>query len=170
MNRQSRGYTLVEMLVVIGLAGATLGLVAVSLQAVFRVGSRQRDAQAQAAMLLRVDLQFRADVHQAVSVTPAPANSAGPLDRLTLHHQDESQTQYSIEQVHVHRAVYRQGRQVHRDRFALGGNERAYFQLDTGPNGIQLACLVIEQHDTTVPRTDKLVGASQIRAVLPKKQ
>lgn len=140
-----RGYSLVELLVVISFFGVTLALVATSLHAILRTTTRFRDEEARAAMLLRLDLQFRTDVHLATRIESSASNSAGETEQLTMHRDDNLNVDYRIEGGRVYRLLSRQGTQVQRDAYTLGDHTHLRFETTGGLNEVSSVALLVEQ-------------------------
>jgi len=146
MRRCRDGYSLVEMLVVLTLAGTLLGTVSVTVAGLFRAERTMRDGLARDRDLERFSAQFRSDVHQAASGTLGQGDAAGEL---TLQGPDARTTRYTIESQKIQRVVARGEAIVQRETYGLAAQGWEIDQ-DNGapivsaqlPNGIRIDAVV----------------------------
>ena len=144
-RRVAHGFTLMEMIVVIGISGVTIGLLGVTLQTVLRATGAHQDSEAQIAMLTRLDVLYRSDVHQAVGASLAPTpGTTPPVEQLVLKQPDMTRIEYRCDGVHVHRTMFRAGQITHHDAFNLGPRAQIRFEIENGPYDRQHVSLVVE--------------------------
>lgn len=143
MRLHTRGFTLIEMLLAIAVSGVTLALVATSVQAVLRVASNVRVEETRSTILLRLDLQFRGDAHQATGIESAATNVSGGIDQLTMLCDDEVRIEYQIQDGTLHRRVSQHGSQIQRDSFRLGRHTQLQFEIGDATNGARTVGLLV---------------------------
>ena len=90
----SRGFTLIETLVLVTGLALIMSLVLVTLHALGQVSQNSRHQREAAATLLRLENHFRADAHAATATNPPLEFAVGPLDALRFLAPDGSVTHY----------------------------------------------------------------------------
>jgi type II secretory pathway component PulJ len=170
MNRTRRGHTLVEILAVIAVYGVTFSLLTVALHSIFRTTARFRDEESRSSMLVRLDLQFRADAHAATRWELASTKSTGEPAPLTLFGVDDVRIEYRMEKGQVHRLLSRPGAPVQRETYWLGNNVSTRFDVVTNSNEVPSAGLLIEQRPNAETSYHSPTRTQAIRAVLGSSQ
>ncbi len=169
MRCERRGFSLVEMIVAIGMTGVIIGMLGVILQSVLLVSRRHNDRDAEVLILMRLDGQFRTDVHEADRVT---LTLAGEQDesgsRLVLELPGERRIEYHYTEGRVHRTVTRQGATEHRDAFLVGDKSCASFSLNEAADGKQEVSLIVDRFATRSPEREEPNCTHRIVAVLSK--
>jgi prepilin-type N-terminal cleavage/methylation domain-containing protein len=134
-----RGFTLVEMTVVVSLASIVLGGVAVLLQGVWRAERSVADHRAIRAAMFRLGELFRADVHAgkvADAMTPPDGATA---DKIALALPGDRTVEYSWANAQIERVVRVNGEIVHQDTFPLPAGATAVWQVaDAEPRLVTL--------------------------------
>lgn len=166
MNRNRRGHTLVETLAVIAVYGVTFSLLTVAVHSIFRTTARFRDEESRSSMLVRLDLQFRADAHAATRWELNTAESAGEPTPLTFFSADDVRIEYRMEEGQVHRLLSRPGAPVQRETYWLGDNVSTRFDVVTNSNEVPSARLLIEQRPNAETSYRSPTRTQAIRAVL----
>jgi prepilin-type N-terminal cleavage/methylation domain-containing protein len=128
-NRANRrGTNLIELMVVISVLAVLLGLCAVTIQAVMRVGSDAQARRSAAAALGRLAEQFREDVHACDDVQLRP--SAG----LRLRPDPLMVIDYEVHAGRVARVESTGGQVSRHESYVLGRHDTAVFERrDDGP-------------------------------------
>jgi prepilin-type N-terminal cleavage/methylation domain-containing protein len=116
-----RGVSLIELLVVITVLAVLLGLCAITIQLLLRVGSDAQARRSAAASLGRLAEQFRADVHACDDVEVRP--SAG----LRLVLKPGVVIEYRVHAGSVARVESGEGRASRHESFVLGRHDTAAF-------------------------------------------
>ena len=119
MRSRRRGYTLVETLVVIAVLSVVLGSVTLSLHAMYRSARHMRDALARYQQLERLAIQFRVDVHQAVSATANNPDDPKVLHQLQLMLGDKRTVDYRLLETRIDRIVHNGGDLEHQDTYYI---------------------------------------------------
>jgi type II secretory pathway pseudopilin PulG len=142
-NRASRhGYSLIEMIVVISGLAVLLGLCAITIQLVMRVGSDAQSRRSNAAALGRLAEQFREDVH---GCDDAQAQSPGGL-RLTRS--PRVVIDYQTRDGRVDRIESVDGQASRHESFTLGRHSTVVFERrDDGPR--RFLALVVDPNART---------------------
>ena len=128
-NRSARrGISLIEVMVVISVLAALLGLCAVTIQLVMRVGSDAQARRSAAAALGRLAEQFREDVHACDDVQLR--TSAG----LRLRLNPRVMIDYELHAGRIARVESTDGQASRQESYVLGRNDTAVFdRRDDGP-------------------------------------
>ncbi len=123
-----RGYTLVEMLVVVTVFAFLLASVALAMGTLFRAQGELQDELAQAATASRLASQLRADAHLAASAfVVQEGGTPGPL--LTLPH---ATVIYRTYPRRIVRTVMQDDSETHREVFPLPEGTTARWELSSG--------------------------------------
>lgn len=123
-----RGISLIEMMVVISSLAILLGLSAVMIQLLLRLGSDAQARRSAAASLGRLAEQFRADVHasEAAEIRPA-AGLRLKLDRDVV-------VDYELRTGRIARVESTGGQAVRHESYVLGRHDNAVFERrEDGP-------------------------------------
>jgi prepilin-type N-terminal cleavage/methylation domain-containing protein len=125
-----RGFTLIEVLIVVTAVSALLALCAVTIQLLFRLSSDSQSRLSAAMALERLARQFRADVHGSERARlggddKSPAQP--PVLRLAMDTGHE--VTYSPRAESVVRTETRAGKPVRREEFTFGRSRTARFEL-----------------------------------------
>jgi prepilin-type N-terminal cleavage/methylation domain-containing protein len=130
MRKMRRGYSLIEMLVVIAITGTTLTIVALIMHTLYQADRRLREDLEEQRNLQRIASQLRTDAHQAISVATSKV-AENPLARvLTLSFSDNRIIEYSLAGKGVDRIVKRGSEVVHRDRFQFASASGSFWIMD----------------------------------------
>lgn len=149
-----RGYSLVEMIVVLTLISVALSSIALVLHSLHRAERRLRDDGDFARTVQRLETQLRADAHAARGGGQIAFGNAPSA--LTLLMPGEQTVTYTIEPGGVERLV-RQGEATkHREWFALAGASLAWSSNSTGPQEY-VATLILEASNDRM-RADQLAA------------
>ena len=122
---QRRGYSLVEMLVVMTLMAVVMSSIALVLHGLHRAERRLHDDVDFDRTLQRLATQFRVDAHAARGAGEI-ADDDDSQSALTLEMPDEKTVTYSIEPGGVRRLVRQGENTIHREWFALAGTSLAW--------------------------------------------
>jgi type II secretory pathway pseudopilin PulG len=116
-GRPRRGYTLIEMVIVIGAAMLIMGLVGSLLGALFKVERGSRAAVNDATTVSRLARQFREDVHASESLkTTTPKPSGIGLELIGI---DGATTAYLVDGGRLIREASREGKVRAREAYAI---------------------------------------------------
>lgn len=110
MKSTQRGFTLVELLAVLAVFSATLGMAVVTLQALLHSGAHARDSMDASMQLTRFAMQLRTDTHRAEAVTAEPDERAGSPMVLRLQLPHEQVVEYRIQPDGIGRVARSGGR------------------------------------------------------------
>ena len=140
-----RGYSLIELLLVMWAGMVLLGLSVFLLQVLLRIDGAARDQAAQLRARSRLLVQLRDDVHQAVGITDL--DSARPAIELELP--NAGRVEYGAIPGGIRRTESTAGKTQERDEFVVGKGTEVRFE-------------VIEEHGarlvrTTLKRSDERV-------------
>jgi prepilin-type N-terminal cleavage/methylation domain-containing protein len=116
-NWKRRGYSLVEMLVVITIASLVLTTVAVALHSLFRVDRDLRQELVQSMALSRISLALRMDAHEAISTTIEPVGEE-PREIVFAHAEGRS-VSYTLDEARIVRRLQQGGQVKHREVYAF---------------------------------------------------
>lgn len=166
MSRTRRGHTLLETLIFIAVFGVTISLLTVSVHSILRTTARFRDEESRSSMLMRLDLQFRADAHAATRWEINAAESTDEPAPLTLFSADDVRIEYRMKEGQVHRLLSRPGAPVERETYWLGDNVATRFDMVTNSNEVPSAGLLIEQRPNAETSYRSPTRTQAIRAVL----
>jgi len=125
-----RGYTLVELVVVISLLSILTGVAAVLLTSVLSHIGRQRSDDQAAVVVRRLAADFRRDAHAALAarVEDLPANPAG---KLTFTSADGDAITYSAVTGGVERIAMTDQKTAHRELYRLPRAQDVRFAQET---------------------------------------
>lgn len=146
--QRHRGYTLVEMLVVIFLMSTVMPLAAVAIHRMWRMEQQGRRSSEEQLQVARVAQLFRRDSHAA---------QRGDVSEGTLRLEidDGSRIEYRPRSGALDRVVVRDGKTVHRDTFRLSHDTQVALtirevhdlrcaQLTLPPHGTRSTAIVVE--------------------------
>jgi prepilin-type N-terminal cleavage/methylation domain-containing protein len=132
-RQRRRGFTLVELLIVIAVASVVIALVGVCLSEMYRSERGIRRVLTQQAGMQRLALQFRTDAHEAKTATVTVPNNGTEADGLQLTTGDGRTIAYRADAQAVERTVRKGDQIVHRDAFDLVGTRTVWqLTLDSG--------------------------------------
>lgn len=135
-----RGLTLIETMVMISVLAILLGLAAVTMQVLMRLGGDTQSRRAAASAMGRLAERFREDVHACDDAEPRPP--AG----LRLRPDPRRSIDYEVQAGRVVRAETVDGQPGRRETYALDRHETAAFERrDDGPRSF--LALVIRRTD-----------------------
>lgn len=141
LPRRRRAFSLVEMLVVVALGSAILGMVGVCLQGMYRAEQRTRQQMTQHAALTQLGLQLRADAHEAVRAERTEPAKPGDTAELVLNVRDGRTITYRADRGQAERTVQRGEQVVHHDAFRLPG-VRVAWALETVGEQVLAAAVI----------------------------
>jgi len=118
-----RGYTLIELMLVITLASMVLGSVGVLMQSVWRANRGMQGHRDMVRSIQRLSTQFRDDVHIAASV-----EAAG--EKLTIAMPNDRVATYHFENQAVERTVESAGQMARHESFPLPPHATVAFAAD----------------------------------------
>jgi prepilin-type N-terminal cleavage/methylation domain-containing protein len=124
-----RGFTLIEILVVITLTSTILGGIAVLLHGVWRTERSVSDHRTQMTVLFHVAELFRADTNAGELTAPAPEPGGPAVDQVALAYPNERILEYRAADAQIERIVRIRGAITHRDTFKLAANSSASWRL-----------------------------------------
>jgi prepilin-type N-terminal cleavage/methylation domain-containing protein len=124
---QRRGYTLVELLVVISIVTVALTSVAVALHSLFQVDKQLRQELADAATLTRLAARLRSDAHGAEKAELMAGQTGTGGAAFTA--QDGRRIEYREESRRLVRTARRGDNVEHRDVFALPDHASAAWKI-----------------------------------------
>ncbi len=131
MKHRRRGTSLVEMLVVIGLAGVMISTTGVCLHGLYQAEQEVREAAVRRAAIAHLSSQFRADAHAAGRVHLRAAD-AGAKPGLQFSNSDGSTIEYYQQDDRVVRTVKQADEVLHTDAFRLGHKYAVTWEVDGG--------------------------------------
>ncbi|MCY2992488.1 MAG: type II secretion system protein [Planctomycetota bacterium] len=137
-----RGFSLVELMIVMTIASVSIGLVGVCLQGLYRAEQRTRQQMTQRAALTQLGLRFRSDSHEAARVDRAEQAKPGGTGGLVLTVRDGRTITYHADGGQVERTVQRGGQVVHHDAFRLPG-VRVAWVLETAGDRTFAAAVIL---------------------------
>ena len=132
--KRRQAYTLVEMIVAIGLTAVTLSVTAMTMHSLHRAEHRIRDDFQQQRTLKRLATQLRQDAHEAstalVMNDQDPNNPAAR--QITLAMSDGKSVRYAVHTDRIERDVLKESSVQHRETFRLlgPGSKWAVQELD----------------------------------------
>jgi prepilin-type N-terminal cleavage/methylation domain-containing protein len=121
MTSRRRGFTLIEVLVMITLIGVALTAAVTTLVALLRIERQVRSDQTQHQSLISLASRWRADAHAAVA--------ASTSDDCEMTLSDGRTIRYSFEAPRIVREVRRAGDVVHRDAFVISPRAEVAFAV-----------------------------------------
>lgn len=143
---QRRGYTLVEMLVMIFLMTTVMPLAAVAIHRMWRIEQQARQSSGEQLQVARVAPLFRRDSHDAQRGDVSDGT-------LRLEIADGSRIEYRPRSGAVDRVVVRDGKPVHRDTFRFA-NETEVTVAIREVHDLRCAQLMLPPHG---PRSTAIV-------------
>jgi prepilin-type N-terminal cleavage/methylation domain-containing protein len=158
-KRRARGFSLVEMVVVVGAASIVMGLCAITLHAMFKLDRSGRSATLDSMTIARLSTAFRADVRSATSARIL--ENQGGAYTLELDRPNAPALRYAIEERALVRTERAGKETLRREPFTVDRLDPVRFERE-GP----LLRLSLERQidDPTKPRTH----AIRIEAALDK--
>ena len=135
-SQRRRGFSLLEMIVAVSLAGVVLSSVAFSLHSLQRANSHLQSELAYDVTLPRLAAQFRTDAHAAVGLeTPTPRGPAGPI----FLRADGGRIEYDVSKSRVERRVLQGGRVISRELYRLvNASAVSWSSTESSPPLLQL--------------------------------
>jgi prepilin-type N-terminal cleavage/methylation domain-containing protein len=155
------GFTLVEMLIVIGLMSTVFAAVALTLHSLLRVNNHIREELPNSASLLRLSLQVRNDAHSATSFATETAPAGGQLARFQLG--SDAFVTYQATNGGIVRRASRGQQQVHQELFRLNGKSNAEWTRD---DSTHLVTLQLKTHTGRIPQAIDSTLIHTIQAAL----
>ena len=140
--RRRRGFSLVELMIVMTIASVSIGLVGVCLQGLYRAEQRTRQQMTRRAALTQLGLRFRSDAHEAARVELAEQAKPEDTVGLVLTAQAGHTVTYHADGGQVERTVQRGGQVVHHDAFRLPGVQVAWELQAVGDQTLAAAVIL----------------------------
>jgi prepilin-type N-terminal cleavage/methylation domain-containing protein len=129
-SKHRSGYSLIELLVVIGIMGTAMVIVTLSMHTLYRADHRLRYDWDRQHNVERLTWQLRSDAHAADSVTVSKKPD-DPLARvLTLSLPGARTIEYSLAKQGVDRTLKREGTAEHHDRFPFSSTSGNFWIVD----------------------------------------
>jgi hypothetical protein len=120
--KQRHAYSLVEMVVAIGLTAVILSVTAMTMHSLHRAEHRMRGDFQQQRTLKRLVTQLRQDAHAASSASVAKGQDANtPAQQVTLEMPDGKAIRYAVHTNRFEREVLEKSNVEHRETFRLLG-------------------------------------------------
>ena len=120
--KRRQAYTLVEMVVAIGLTAVILSVTAMTMHSLHRAEHRMRGDAQQQRTLKRLVTQLRQDAHAASSASIAKGQDADtPAQQITLEMPDGKAIRYAVHTNRFEREVFEESNVEHRETFRLLG-------------------------------------------------
>jgi prepilin-type N-terminal cleavage/methylation domain-containing protein len=162
IQRDQRGFTLIEMLVVITLGAIVLGLCVMLTQSLLRLNRAGQARLTEGSALGRLSRTFRDDVRSALEANTDPEDAKGPA-RLTLTMPDRQILEYRFEGNALLRLGRVEGEVDRVDRFRLPG--RATIRPEVRDDqGQTFVSLILDS--PTDSRSRSALRGTRIEAVL----
>ncbi len=159
MNRARRGYSLIELLVVLSILGTIWATMVLALHTLYRTDAKLRDELNQAHSLDRFIAQLRLDAHD--SMTAAITDDGDAATTLTLSNGESQSIQYSISNDGIERLV-RDGDTInHRESYHLPGITHATWNGPEADSRLMKLRLEITHSRKTAIRTHEITTALQ---------
>lgn len=163
IQRDQRGFTLIEMLVVITLGAIVLGLCVMLTQSLLRLNRAGQARLTEGSALGRLSRTFRDDVRSALEANTDPGGDAKGPARLTLTMPDRQTLEYRFEGNALLRLGRVEGEVDRVDRFHLPG--RATIRPEVRDDqGQTFVCLILDSPPD--PRSRSALRGTRIEAVL----
>ena len=132
MNDRRRGFTLVELMIVVTISGVIFSGAAVCLHGMYRADQRVRQAALHRSTVSRLARQFRTDGHAAITARRLDGPPDG-AQGLVFAEPSKRTIEYRVQGSEILRTV-KDGQQVlHRDAFRLERGVRVAWQVNDGP-------------------------------------
>jgi type II secretory pathway component PulJ len=128
MRQQSRGTTLVELLVVISVCSVVMSASGVLLHSIYRADKETRLAIATDASVARFSLQFRRDAH-AADAASLLTNAGGKTTGIVFRRAGQPSIEYCWQGTDAVRSVKELDKVMHRDSFRFGPGTSVTWQL-----------------------------------------
>jgi prepilin-type N-terminal cleavage/methylation domain-containing protein len=160
--RSRRGYSLIEMLVVITVGSLMLGLCVGTIHMILKLDRGGRTQVTERAARARLAQYFRADVRAALRTEPATGRS----ERLSLFLPEQRVVEYKIEPGRVLRVRTEAGTLKNRDAFSLPRKSVARLEVEDRA-GRTFAGLVVEDQERATPSTAR-AGQFRVEGVVGK--
>jgi len=134
MNRNRRGYSLIEMLVVIAVSSVVIALAVALLQSLFTADRATRDHVAGQQSLRRLADDFRDDAHAAVKLAAVQAAAdAKATPAWELEMDASRKVRYAASTGRVVREETAAGKMLRREVYRLPDGSSAAIRLESGP-------------------------------------
>jgi prepilin-type N-terminal cleavage/methylation domain-containing protein len=160
-----RGFTLVEMTVVVSLASIVLGGVAVLLQGIWRAERSVANHRTNMAAMFRIGELFRDDVHAGKFTDAALPPNGPPVDEIAFVLPGDRTVEYSSSDAQIERIVRVKEEVVHQDTFSLPAGSTAGWHLaDQEPYRVTLLITIpqgakqLDPADKRIIRIDATMG------------
>ena len=161
---QRRGYSLIEMLVVMTLMAVVMSSITLVLHGLQRAERRLHDDADFDRTLHRLATQFRADAHAARGAGEI-ADDDDSQSALTLEMPDEKTVTYSIEPGGVRRLVRQGENTMHREWFALAGRSVAWRSTTRGAHD-RVVTLIVKPNNDRVAADQSAAAIVRIDAAV----
>ncbi len=166
-----RGWSLIEVVVVMSVAAALIGVTVTMLSGIFRAGRQGMDHMTQAGVINRLAEQFRADVAAARSCQPlvgAGAEEAEKKSGIVLKSAGQDRVEYVATAQVLERIAYAGENVDRRETYQLGPARRARLEIEQGkPNVVNC---VLEQIESSPGFGEPTSGPISISAILGRNQ
>jgi type II secretory pathway component PulJ len=163
-DKQRRGHTLVEMIVVISVWSVLLGGVAVLMSSLWRIEHASRDHTAMLNSISRLADQFRADAHSARTATLSSDQAESAADGLTMNLASGERIEYRAEAGRVNREE-RLGDEVkRRESYAFTPDGKVHFEIGKSGRADLLSLSITraldpDLHEPSEKRTTRIDAA-----------
>ena len=169
---QRRGFTLIEVVLVVSMASVILGAIGVVLHGVWRVDLTARRHGTTMSSLAAVAAQFRGDVHAGQIDSSAPLSGDGLADGLVIALPGDQVIEYRAAAGGITREVRCGGQISHRETYELPSGATAGWRRTAG-DSLPLVSLLVDRPregnqsalaGRRVLRIDAVVGLDQTGA------
>jgi prepilin-type N-terminal cleavage/methylation domain-containing protein len=168
---QRRGFTLIEVVLVVGMASVILGAIGVVLHGVWRADLTARRHGTTMSSLAAVAAQFRRDVHAGQIDSSAPLAGDSLADGLVIALPDDQAIEYRAAAGGITREVRGGGQISHRETYALPSGATAGWRRSAADSLPLVSLLVDRPREANqsalagrrVLRIDAVVGLDQTR-------
>ena len=168
-NRQP-GFTLIEILIVIGLSSMVITTVALTLHLLQRMTYQIRSELPHSAAMMRLALRLRADAHDAMQFSTSSNSNGGDVARFTQF--DEITIVYEAQSSNVVRRVFRNEQQIRQELFRMPEGTELGWSTDKDPPTVVTLLLKRDigriPHATDATHVDRIDAALGITAAVDK--